>query len=240
MQRREGIDKVHLLAHQNSSSLHSLYDARFLTWKGEPGKTFFYLYHYFFYAYHYRFNGQYSGLTLLTSWLFILHSKLYFYHHYELPLILRTAHLRQAVLRAQELENLSQQATPADEDQGGVADPAGAGEELVDNQSLMVPHLRPFRITNLLNRRRYFPSWFPSTLRRRTVITREENNNVGGAGAGPPPETVERLSLTDRLLNQLFFGFSNSETNRTATTAPPPASVRDETSSVSESQNVST
>uniref|UniRef100_A0A8D9EC84 Membralin n=1 Tax=Cacopsylla melanoneura TaxID=428564 RepID=A0A8D9EC84_9HEMI len=202
---------------------------------------FFYLYHYFFYAYHYRFNGQYSGLTLLTSWLFILHSKLYFYHHYELPLILRTAHLRQAVLRAQELENLSQQATPPDEDEG--ADPPGPGEELVnnrllDNRALMVPHLRPFRITNLLNRRRYFPSWFPSTLRRRTVITREENNNVGDAGAGPP-DTVERLSLTDRLLNQLFFGFSNSETNRTVTAARPVAGDGT-SSSVPESQNAST
>lgn len=32
---------------------------------------FFYLYHFSFYAYHYRFNGQYSGLALITSWLFI-------------------------------------------------------------------------------------------------------------------------------------------------------------------------
>jgi len=29
------------------------------------------LYHFAFYAYHYRFNGQYSGLALVTSWLFI-------------------------------------------------------------------------------------------------------------------------------------------------------------------------
>nr|CAD7428212.1 unnamed protein product [Timema monikensis] len=33
--------------------------------------SFFYLYHFSFYAYHYRFNGQYSGLALITSWLFI-------------------------------------------------------------------------------------------------------------------------------------------------------------------------
>ncbi len=32
---------------------------------------FFYLYHFAFYAYHYRFNGQYSGLALVSSWLFI-------------------------------------------------------------------------------------------------------------------------------------------------------------------------
>lgn len=168
---------------------------------------FFYLYHYFFYAYHYRFNGQYSGLTLLTSWLFILHSKLYFYHHYELPLILRTAHLRQAVLRAQEFESLStQQTAPSEAGNGAieVTDDIGA-----DNR-LLVPRLRPFRITNLLTRRRYFPSWFPSTLRRRNVLVREENNNMGA----PAPPSEERLSVTDRLLNQLFFGFSNSETPR--------------------------
>jgi len=53
---------------------------------------FFYLYHFVFYAYHYRFNGQYGGLALLTSWSFIQHSMVYFYHHYELPTILRQAH----------------------------------------------------------------------------------------------------------------------------------------------------
>ena len=31
---------------------------------------FFFLYHFSFYAYHYRFSGQYSGLALLTTWLF--------------------------------------------------------------------------------------------------------------------------------------------------------------------------
>lgn len=50
---------------------------------------FFYLYHFAFYAYHYRFNGQYSGLALFTSWLFIQHSMVYFFHHYELPAILQ-------------------------------------------------------------------------------------------------------------------------------------------------------
>ncbi|XP_053996983.1 membralin [Hylaeus anthracinus] len=52
---------------------------------------FFYLYHFSFYAYHYRFNGQYSSLALLTSWLFIQHSMLYFFHHYELPMIVQQA-----------------------------------------------------------------------------------------------------------------------------------------------------
>ncbi|XP_023288985.1 membralin isoform X2 [Orussus abietinus] len=60
---------------------------------------FFYLYHFFFYAYHYRFNGQYSSLALVTSWLFIQHSMLYFFHHYELPVILQQAQLQQLLFR---------------------------------------------------------------------------------------------------------------------------------------------
>ncbi|XP_059353300.1 membralin-like [Daphnia carinata] len=60
---------------------------------------FFYLYHYAFYAYHYRFNGQYSGLALVTSWLFTQHSMLYFFHHYELPLILRQVQLQNMLIR---------------------------------------------------------------------------------------------------------------------------------------------
>ncbi|XP_076621887.1 membralin isoform X2 [Colletes latitarsis] len=60
---------------------------------------FFYLYHFSFYAYHYRFNGQYSSLALVTSWLFIQHSMLYFFHHYELPVILRQAQLQNLLFR---------------------------------------------------------------------------------------------------------------------------------------------
>ncbi|CAH1772784.1 unnamed protein product [Owenia fusiformis] len=56
---------------------------------------FFYLYHFAFYAYHYRFNGQYSGLALVVSWLFIQHSMIYFFHHYELPSMLQQARIRQ-------------------------------------------------------------------------------------------------------------------------------------------------
>jgi len=48
---------------------------------------FFFLYHFVFYAYHYRFNGQYSSLALAATWLLIQHSMLYFFHHYELPMI---------------------------------------------------------------------------------------------------------------------------------------------------------
>lgn len=62
---------------------------------------FFYLYHLAFYAYHYRFNGQYSGLALFTSWLFIQHSMVYFFHHYELPAILQQARIQQIVSNQQ-------------------------------------------------------------------------------------------------------------------------------------------
>lgn len=56
---------------------------------------FFYLYHFLFYAYHYRFNGQYSNLALVASWLFIQHSMFYFFHHYELPVIIQQAQFYQ-------------------------------------------------------------------------------------------------------------------------------------------------
>ncbi|EDW35462.1 GL17213 [Drosophila persimilis] len=57
------------------------------SWKGD-GKGFFYLYHFAFYAYHYRFSGQYRTLALLSSYLFIQHSMVFFFHRYELPAIM--------------------------------------------------------------------------------------------------------------------------------------------------------
>ncbi|KAL4236458.1 hypothetical protein ACF0H5_004844 [Mactra antiquata] len=72
-----------ICCHQNISKRHWL--------------RFFYLYHFAFYAYHYRFNGQYSGLALFTSWLFIQHSMVYFFHHYELPAILQQARVQRLI-----------------------------------------------------------------------------------------------------------------------------------------------
>ncbi|KAF0313965.1 Membralin [Amphibalanus amphitrite] len=66
---------------------------------------FFFLYHYCFYAYHYRFNGQYSSLALITSWLFIQHAMFYFFHHYELPVILRNAQIQRLVTHAIRRDN---------------------------------------------------------------------------------------------------------------------------------------
>ncbi|KAL2726637.1 membralin isoform X1 [Vespula squamosa] len=82
--------------------------SRFAVWL-----LFFYLYHFSFYAYHYRFNGQYSSLALVTSWLFIQHSMLYFFHHYELPVILQQAQLQQLLLRNPSQQN--QPSTPSTE-----------------------------------------------------------------------------------------------------------------------------
>ncbi|CDW52355.1 membralin [Trichuris trichiura] len=58
---------------------------------------FFYLYHFMFYAYYSRFNGQFSYLALLSCWIWTLHSMVYFFHHYELPLIMRHLHFRNFV-----------------------------------------------------------------------------------------------------------------------------------------------
>lgn len=63
---------------------------------------FFFLYHFSFYAYHYRFNGQYSSLSLFTSWLFIQHSMIYFFHHYELPVIIQQAQLQQIIMQTRD------------------------------------------------------------------------------------------------------------------------------------------
>ncbi|CAB3410981.1 unnamed protein product [Caenorhabditis bovis] len=58
---------------------------------------FFYIYQYFFYAYQYRFGGQYGNLALWTSASFILHSMIYFFHHFEMPLILYQDRVQQVL-----------------------------------------------------------------------------------------------------------------------------------------------
>lgn len=75
---------------------------------------FFYLYHFAFYAYHYRFNGQYSSLALVTSWLFIQHSMIYFFHHYELPAILQQIRIQEMLLQTPPLGPGTPTALPDD------------------------------------------------------------------------------------------------------------------------------
>uniref|UniRef100_A0A8D0GIL6 Transmembrane protein 259 n=1 Tax=Sphenodon punctatus TaxID=8508 RepID=A0A8D0GIL6_SPHPU len=89
---------------------------------------FFYLYHFAFYAYHYRFNGQYSSLALVTSWLFIQNSMIYFFHHYELPAILQQIRIQEMLLQNQQVgqgtqtalqDNLNNNTTAAPADLAG-------------------------------------------------------------------------------------------------------------------------
>ncbi|KAM4657410.1 membralin isoform 2-T2 [Amazona ochrocephala] len=97
---------------------------------------FFYLYHFAFYAYHYRFNGQYSSLALVTSWLFIQHSMIYFFHHYELPAILQQIRIQEMLLQNQQVgpgtqttlqDNLNNNTTAAAVDVGSRRPPLPAG-----------------------------------------------------------------------------------------------------------------
>ncbi|XP_061211712.1 membralin, partial [Neopsephotus bourkii] len=97
---------------------------------------FFYLYHFAFYAYHYRFNGQYSSLALVTSWLFIQHSMIYFFHHYELPAILQQIRIQEMLLQNQQVgqgtqttlqDNLNNNTTAAPIDGGSRRPPLPAG-----------------------------------------------------------------------------------------------------------------
>ncbi|KAK5620647.1 hypothetical protein CRENBAI_021039 [Crenichthys baileyi] len=45
---------------------------------------------------------QYSSLALVTSWLFIQHSMIYFFHHYELPAILQQIRIQEMLLQNQQ------------------------------------------------------------------------------------------------------------------------------------------
>uniref|UniRef100_A0A672ZXT7 Transmembrane protein 259 n=1 Tax=Sphaeramia orbicularis TaxID=375764 RepID=A0A672ZXT7_9TELE len=88
---------------------------------------FFYLYHFAFYAYHYRFNGQYSSLALVTSWLFIQHSMIYFFHHYELPAILQQIRIQEMLLQNQQAGQNQQTALQDNLNNNNSAATANAG-----------------------------------------------------------------------------------------------------------------
>ncbi|XP_053558791.1 membralin [Bombina bombina] len=112
---------------------------------------FFYLYHFAFYAYHYRFNGQYSSLALVTSWLFIQHSMIYFFHHYELPAILQQIRIQEMLLQNQQAgqnqtslqDNLNNNTTPEPSganpipNPGALFQPPAVSDHEVPGSSLM-------------------------------------------------------------------------------------------------------
>ncbi|XP_067086168.1 membralin [Osmerus mordax] len=112
---------------------------------------FFYLYHFAFYAYHYRFNGQYSSLALVTSWLFIQHSMIYFFHHYELPAILQQIRIQEMLLQNQQAgqgnqtalqDNINNNTTSTSATQGSIPAaiaPAQGGEAIDQNSTPREP-----------------------------------------------------------------------------------------------------
>ncbi|XP_027025659.2 membralin isoform X2 [Tachysurus fulvidraco] len=111
---------------------------------------FFYLYHFAFYAYHYRFNGQYSSLALVTSWLFIQHSMIYFFHHYELPAILQQIRIQEMLLQNQQAaqgnqtalqDNLNNNTTTNAVAHAGR--PAPAGSVVANSQEHQSPLVQP-------------------------------------------------------------------------------------------------
>nr|KAG5698281.1 hypothetical protein BaRGS_016983 [Batillaria attramentaria] len=117
---------------------------------------FFYLYHFAFYAYHYRFNGQYSGLALFTSWLFIQHSMVYFFHHYELPAILQQQRIQELLNQPPQQPNTNVnpdnnteppqppqtdgEATDRDQNASGDADGGGSGGDVSGDSVRLFRH----------------------------------------------------------------------------------------------------
>ena len=82
----------------------------------------------------YRFSGQYSSLALLTMWLFTQHSMLYFFHHYELPVILQQAQIRDILARQQ---------TGGQE---GTGTNQGGGGQVVEGRRVARPRMRGFTL----------------------------------------------------------------------------------------------
>ncbi|KAM3718236.1 Membralin [Dirofilaria immitis] len=95
---------------------------------------FFYLYHYSFYAYQYRYNGQYGGLALLTSTFFILHSMIFFFHHYEMPLIIYHERLQRIITDLQH--------NPQQNETNGTSLRARTATNVPTNAALAIPSTR--------------------------------------------------------------------------------------------------
>ena len=93
-----------------------------------------------------RFSGQYSSLALLTMWLFTQHSMIYFFHHYELPLILQQAQIRDILARQAVQaggQGAAEGAAPGTGGVQGAAGGAGAGAEV---RRVARPRMRGFTL----------------------------------------------------------------------------------------------
>ncbi|XP_060827049.1 membralin isoform X2 [Bombus pascuorum] len=151
---------------------------------------FFYLYHFSFYAYHYRFNGQYSSLALVTSWLFIQHSMLYFFHHYELPVILQQAQLQHLLFR--------------NHAQAGMADPSPEQPSPSLNRALTSTE----------------PTPEPSPARESAGVTEPEPTQETSSTSPPPAEsnsTASDVHLEERVEATITTPSSTEEQNNKAT-----------------------
>lgn len=96
---------------------------------------FFYLYHFLFYAYDYRFAGQYSSLALLTSWLFIQHSMVFFFHRYELPSILNQSDHHNGDINPGESTNNNTNADQPPANESSAPSQAQSNSQNADNDS---------------------------------------------------------------------------------------------------------
>ncbi|XP_071870349.1 membralin isoform X3 [Bombus fervidus] len=151
---------------------------------------FFYLYHFSFYAYHYRFNGQYSSLALVTSWLFIQHSMLYFFHHYELPVILQQAQLQHLLFR--------------NHAQPGMADPSPEQPSPSLNRALTSTE----------------PTPEPSPARESAGVTEPEPTQETSSTSPPPAEsnsTASDVHLGERVEVTIITPSSTEEQNNKVT-----------------------
>ncbi|XP_027867679.1 membralin isoform X1 [Xiphophorus couchianus] len=111
---------------------------------------FFYLYHFAFYAYHYRFNGQYSSLALVTSWLFIQHSMIYFFHHYELPAILQQIRIQEMLLQNQQAgQNQTALQDNLNNNNAAAAGPEPAGTGQSADSTVESPPAEPLPSSNV-------------------------------------------------------------------------------------------
>ncbi|XP_065200659.1 membralin [Planococcus citri] len=158
---------------------------------------FFYLYHFSFYAYHYRFNGQYSGLALITSWLFIEHSMIYFYHHYELPFVLQRHNLQQFIMAQQtaatnDSVSFLNRADRRNEDDSNTRNAAGRPNNGGGNAAVSTgagSSSANEDVSVELRSQNEMQSIF-SNITRRLLFRRRPHNNV------PTPETSDSITQT--------------------------------------------
>uniref|UniRef100_A0A3P8RZX1 Transmembrane protein 259 n=1 Tax=Amphiprion percula TaxID=161767 RepID=A0A3P8RZX1_AMPPE len=166
---------------------------------------FFYLYHFAFYAYHYRFNGQYSSLALVTSWLFIQHSMIYFFHHYELPAILQQIRIQEMLLQNQQAgqnqtalqDNLNNNNSTAAAAAAAAAGPGPAGAAQPGPQADSQPSSSPPApgAAGGAGEVRAELNWVAQTA---AIITEALSSSVdsgGGAATGGQPSPGEEISV---------------------------------------------